>query len=211
MDIIGMFRQMFLSLKPENLEKQMKKKGTLKDGAMYIIVSSLFIALLAILMIVIEMFTAGALGFLGDEFTAEIIAEGTLILMIPILVIVIPIIYLIINLIMSGLGFIGCKILGGKGEFENHFYQFAIPGSGLLIIEGIFNFIPCIGDIATIVLGLYFIYITFLIYKGIHKLSNVKAGFLAILPAILILLLVILAVFFFSFYMVSETAQPLLT
>ena len=210
MDIIGMFRQMLFSLIPDNLEKQMKKKGTLKDGAMYIILSSLFIALLAIVLIFVEILTAGALGTFGDEFTADLITGELIIFMIPLIIILVPIIYLILNLILSGLGYLGCRILGGTGEFENHFYQFAIPGSGLLIIEGILNYIPYLGDIATIILGLYFIYITFLIYKGIHKLSNIRAGFLAVLPAILLLLLVILAVLFFSYFMISEVSQPML-
>jgi len=207
MDIIGMFRQMLLSLMPENLEKQMKKKGTLKDGAMYIVLSSLFIALLAIIMVVIDPLTGGIYGIAEDDFISGV----ELVFIVPFLIIIVPILYLAINLILSGLGFAGCRILGGKGKFENHFYQFAIPGSGLLVIEGILNMIPCVGDIISLVLAIYFIYITFLIYRRIHKISDIRAGFLAVLPAVLILLLVVLAVFFFSFYMVSETAQPILT
>jgi hypothetical protein len=106
----------------------------------------------------------------------------------------IPIVGIILSLFLSGIGYLGAKVLGGQGTFENHYYHFSIFEGGLSIVSTALSLIPCVGIVFQSIIGLYGLYPTYLIYKGVHSLSNGKALFLTVLPVVLLIILAIIAV-----------------
>ena len=120
-----------------------------------------------------------------------------------VMLIVIPIVMVVMTLVLTALSFALCKVLGGKGEFSNQYYQFSIVGSGLVIVSSILNIIPFVGGIIVMLLGIYYLYPVYLVYKAVHKFSGMKAALAVIIP---IILTVILFILFAGYLMASLTS-----
>ncbi len=197
MDIIATYKKMVMSLIPDNLEKQLSsEKGEIGEGMKYYLLAALVVDITLLISVGLQLALSGAGGAFEGADTAAI--AGSSMIWILALLVIIPILLIILPFITTGLGFILCKILGGTGTFANQFYQFAIVASGLMVINSIVGLVPCLGGLIAFALSIYYIYPTFLIYRSVHKLSNVRAGFVAIFPWILLVLLVILLFVLFA-------------
>jgi len=84
-------------------------------------------------------------------------------------------------------------ILGGKATGTQYFRSL----SNAFVIYW-FTFIPFIGVFLQFIAGLWFIALNIFILHKVHKLSKVKAIILGLLPFILSLILMILAIGYFS-------------
>jgi hypothetical protein len=105
--------------------------------------------------------------------------------------------------------FILAKILGGVGSYRTHAYLDALEEAGIscaLFPFILINFIPIISAIAspiTMIIGIYGMYIRYLIVKQVHKLSTARAVLVVLIPpllfmvvlVVLYLLLIVLASF----------------
>lgn len=204
MDIIGLYKKMVLSLLPSNLEKQLKTdKGTLGDGIKNVVLAALAVDLLFLIAMVVQVVLFSSMADMAGDYGTVAAFGGGFGIMTVVMLIVIPIIMVVVTLISTALSFVLCRILGGKGTFENQYYQFSIVGSGLAIVGGIFNIIPLIGGLVLVLLDIYYLYPVYLVYKGVHKLSSLMAALAVFIP---IILAVILFVLFMGYFMASLTS-----
>lgn len=109
----------------------------------------------------------------------------------------------------AALEFILAKILGGVGSYRTHAYLDALEEAGLssaMLPFVLINFIPIVSVIAapiTMIIGIYGMYIRYLIVKQVHKLSTARAVLVVLIPPLLFmvalvmfyLLLIVLASF----------------
>ncbi len=114
-------------------------------------------------------------------------------------VIIYPIVLVISGFISSIAYFILAKILGGKGGFMQQTLAMALILGGYAVLAFPFSAlsgIPIVGGIlalAALLIGLYNLYNGYLVIKGVHQLSTLKAAAVVLIP------LVILAVLAFVF------------
>jgi|GEM_PF-3172622 len=202
MDIVGSYRKMILSLVPENLKTQLaKEKGTLGEGVKYYLLAALVVDIVLLISMLLQLSLSGVGGAYQSEYGAA--AAGVSLVTMIVMLVIVPVLMIVGSLITTGLGYIVCRILGGTGTFENQYYHFAIVGGGVAVISMIFAFIPCLGPLVNVVLSLYFLYPTFLIYGGVHKLSNGKAAFVTLLPLIFAVILLLIAFIIFGSMMAA--------
>jgi len=185
MSIIDLYRKCVLSIVPENLEKQLKsEKGTVREAATIMVLGSVLI----ILVNVISSFISFAL----------IPDVSSLVTNIMLSIIGIPIMTVLFGLVSNAVMYLLAKALGGKGTFENQFFQFAYPMAGISLINGAVALVPCVGSLVSFALAIYSIFIAYLIYKSVHKISSNKAALLALLPMILMLVLLVVVMALFA-------------
>lgn len=186
MDIVGLYKKMILSLVPDNLEKQLKTdKGTLGDGIKNYVLAAVLAAIIMAIVTLVQSLMFGA------PIDAAIIG---IIMFLIIMVIAI----VIGTLITTGLSYIWCKLLGGKGTFSDQYYQFSIVASGLLIVSSVLMIIPIIGSMIAGLLSLYYLYPVFLVYRSVHKFTDGRAALAVLLPFVLLIVLAIIAMMFFA-------------
>jgi hypothetical protein len=186
MDIVGLYKKMILSLVPDNLEKGLKTdKGTLGDGIKNYALAAILAAIIAGIGILVQSLMFGA------PIDAVIIS----IIMMLIVMIIAVIIGTLIN---TGLSYIWCKLLGGKGTFSDQYYQFSIVGSGLLIVTSVLMLVPFVGGLVAGLLAIYYLYPVFLVYRSVHKFTDGRAALAVLLPFVLLIILAIIAMMFFA-------------
>ncbi len=199
--VMEMYRKMVMSLMPDNLKKQLSaEKGEIGEGIKYYLLAALVVDVIFLISIGLQMLLVGA-SATTEGASAEALAAiyGLSAVWIVALLILIPVLMVVMPLITTGLGYIVCKILGGKGTYANQFYHFAVVSSGLAVVTSLVGLVPCLGSLANLALSVYYLYPTFLIYRSVHKLSDGRAAIVTILPIIfLILALVLLFVLYAS-------------
>lgn len=202
-DIIGSYKKMVFSLKPDNLKKQLaKEKGDLKQGLIYVLLASL-IAVIAGIITTIGNFAfqgvAGGAATGGAGLGTAGLGMG---LGIILTVVLTPIMSVVLSLLFTAITWGIAKVLGGVGSFGNQYYHFSIVGGaiggGIGIISAAVSIIPCLGGLVSLVLLAYSFYVAYLIYKSVHKLSSAKAAILVIIPIIIFIGLVIIAAVIFA-------------
>ncbi len=199
MSIIRRYEQMFRSLAPENLKAQLKSmKGTLGDGAINIILSSIIASLMILVVFAIQMAFMGTASILGGTSLESTAFAGLGIVLVLLIAVLIPVLAVVGSLIVTGVMWIIAKLLGGSGTFTQQFFQFSYPMGGIMIISSVIGIIPCLGDLVSLVLSLYSLYIAFEIYRSVHKLSDARAILIVALPIILVILLGLLIVVLFA-------------
>ncbi len=209
MDLIGLYKKMVLSLVPENLEKQLKTdKGTLGDGIKNVALASLVVAVFVLLAMLLQFAMLGATAGMSGEYGAMAGIGGGFLVTAIIMLILIPVGMVIFTLINTALSYIWCKILGGKGTYTDQYYQFSIVGSGLLIATSVLNLVPFVGSLVAGLLGLYYLYPVYLVYKGVHKLSSGRAIIAVILPLVLAIILVVMLVGYLVASLASLMSVP---
>ncbi len=208
MSLIDLYKKMVLSLIPENLEKQLKtEKGTLGNGIKNVVLASLvvdlFVLLSMVLSMIFQLFMSGVMSITtrSDWAMAAMVTIGGFGVLTIMTLVLIPIFLVLVTLIFTALAFILCKILGGKGTFTDQYYQFSIVGSGFLIVASILNLIPIVGGLFISLLGIYYLYPVFLVYRAVHKMSNMRAALAVIIP--LIVMLLVLFIGFLTMVMVQ--------
>jgi hypothetical protein len=199
MDLIGLYKKMILSLVPENLKKQLSsEKGEIGEGIKYYLLAALVVDIIFLISMGLQIALSGAGTALEGGYGDATGFLGLSVVLIVGILILIPVMMVVGSLITTGLGYILCRILGGTGTYANQFYHFAVVGGGLAVVNSIVGLVPCIGSLITLALSLYYIYPTFLIYRSVHKLSNTRAGFVALFPLILAIILLVVAVVLFA-------------
>jgi hypothetical protein len=185
--VLELYEKMLRSLVPDNLKRQLEKeKGTITDGIRYILLASIIVDITFLLGLLFQYMLTGSFTVLEEEYGIDAVALTFLFL------VFIPVFMVLSILITNALGFAFCHLLGGKGTYELQFYHFAIAESGLLMVTSFFEIVPCLGDLVSFGLSLYFIYPTFLIYKSVHKISDNRAALVALLPLIVGIILILL-------------------
>jgi len=196
MDIIGLYKKMILSLVPANLEKQLKTdKGTLGDGIKNYVLAAILMAVIVGILALVQSLMFGA------PIDAAIIGIITFLIVIVIAVVV-------GTLISTGLSYVWCKLLGGKGTFGDQYYQFSIVASGLLIVSAVLMVIPFIGSLIAGLLSVYYLYLVFLVYRSVHKFTDGRAAVAVIVPFILLIILAVI-LFMFAFLTIMAIAASM--
>ncbi|HLC69189.1 MAG TPA: YIP1 family protein [Candidatus Bilamarchaeaceae archaeon] len=201
-DIIGSYKKMILSLMPDNLKKQLaKEKGSLGQAIIYILLTALVADIVVIISMLLSLGSnLAGLGMGGGE--NELAMAGFLgvtgIVVMAVYVIAIPIIMIFWAFIQTGVMWVLAKILGGKGSFTSQLYHFSIVGGGLTLITSLLSLIPCLGGLIAMVLGFYYLYPVYLVYKGVHQLSSGRAIALVLLPIVLLILLFVIIMILFA-------------
>jgi len=124
---------------------------------------------------------------------------GGLIVMVP-GIIIFPIIMVVAGFIGSIILFVLAKIFGGKGGFMEQTLALALIFGGATALAAPFNALsglPLVGGLIALVgtvIAIYNFYNEYLIIKGIHQLSSMKAALVILIPIIIaIIVAVVLA------------------
>lgn len=198
MDLIGLYKKMILSLIPKNLEKQLKtEKGTLGDGIKNVLLASLVVDVVLLVAMLLQFLLIGSMAGMAGDYGDMAALGGGFGITTVIMLVLVPVIMVVTSLISTALAFVLCKILGGKGTFADQYFQFSILGSGATILGFILNIIPIAGSILASLLGLYYLYPVFMVYRGVHKFSNMKAALAVIIPIVLGAILAVLLMGYF--------------
>lgn len=171
--------------KPVQTFRKVKKSADLMQGLQHVVVAGLIAGFINGLMaMVFGTSIAGALmpvaaGVAGaTAFFAVLI--GT------------PIGNAISWIISSGIFYLIAKFLGGKGDFKTQAYLYAIYIAPIGIITAVLNLLPVAGQILSLIVSLYALYMLTMSLKEAHGYSVGKAVLTWLLP--LIFLVVIAAI-----------------
>lgn len=164
-----------LYLHPKELVKE-KTKANFNEGSFFV---AKYVAVLGLIIGLFAGFFASFIPFIGP-----FVGFG-LILLLPLLLPLLVVLGLVIG---TGLQYLPAKFLGGKGSFTQHFYLWALIYPASLIIS-LLQFIPAVGFLVMIALFFYNLYISFIIVKDLHKLSDLKTIFVLLFPLVLVLIL----------------------
>lgn len=91
----------------------------------------------------------------------------------------------------SSIIFIVAKIFGGKGDFTTQTYLFSLFMAPISIIQ-ILGFIPLIGILVSLIVGLYSLYLYVVALREVHSFSTGRAILTILIPAVLAIIAVIL-------------------
>lgn len=128
--------------------------------------------------------------------------------------IIIPITYVILGLIGSGIVvgilYLISMLLGGKGSFKQIFYLDSLYASPILIINGILQFIPFLGPLVSLLLGLYGLYLLTLVLKEANEFDWLKAVLVWLLPIIIlgVLFVLLLGAAFMAMLGLANSVKP---
>jgi hypothetical protein len=138
-----------------------------------------------------------------------LILIGAVIVLLVLMVLLSPVISFLYSLLHLAVA----KVLGGKGDMRKNFSASALPGlslgvvslpiSILLIPLAWVSFIPFVSICTSVIQipismilglgGLYSLYLQFLAMKETHKLSDIRAAGVVVLPVVIIVMLVVVA------------------
>ncbi len=209
------YRKMLYSFVPDKLEKQIKEKGTLVDGIKYVLLSSVSVIAVMVLYTILLSLLA-FIPLLTQQSSTDTVLWTVVSLLIGlvILLLAVPLVLIVLSFIWSALTFVICKLLGGKATFANHYYHLSLIGGALTIFSALSVLIPCLGRFIVIALNLYYLYPSFIVYRGIHKLSNPRAALAALLPLVFAILLIaatiILGILSFIAALLGQSSSGLL-
>lgn len=193
--VVAMYKKMIMSVVPDNLKEQLaKEKGTVKDGVIYLALASV----VAIIMGIIGMVAATSLSMIGGSPNSMAMMGGSLIAGIVMIVILVPLIMIVGSLIGTYIMYMIAKALGGTGSFDQQFYHMAVMGGGITVISSLFSIIPCVGDLVQLVAWVFSLYLGYLIYMSVHRVSSGKAILLTLLPTIIGVVLAVLLIIIFG-------------
>lgn len=159
--------------KPKETFAAEKANASIGTGAIYYLIGGL---ISGVIFFIINMIFSTATG--GATVAAVAGVTGI------IGIIITPILTVIASFIIVGIYFILAKIFGGTGSYSSLFYLmslYAVPLS-------IFSQIPILG----LLVGLYALYLDFLVIKESQQLSTGKAIAVILIPIIIIAILVII-------------------
>ncbi|MBI5046488.1 hypothetical protein HZC07_02030 [Candidatus Micrarchaeota archaeon] len=134
----------------------------------------------------------------------------------------------LIGALYVGIEYIVAKILGGSADFETHFNSstLAYLGKELIVLPIRIVTLPvtwikmiptigCVGSLIAIPFGLltfgieiYSLYTKFVAFREIHKLSDIKAVGVVLLPIGLLLVLLVIAIIAFYAFIVAALFGP---
>jgi len=185
LDINEMFNEWKETLlSPRTAFPKMVKNANLGAGIQHLVVGYLMYEILTfIAATLIGKIMGGALGMsFGASFGLTKAVMGI-------------IIGIVFGLISGGIIWVFAKLLGGTGSYGAQLHMTSAPLAFVLVLQGIFSFIPFVGLMIGVLISLYYLYPLTLAIKEAHNLSTLKALAAWILPIIIVfVLLAILAV-----------------
>lgn len=200
--VMDMYRKMFLSLMPKNLKAQLAKdKGTVGDGVKYLLLASILATVFGIIGTVLQMLLQVSGGGSAVMFGAEFLVGVAMLLVLT------PTTIIIWSFIATGAMYLLARTLGGAGTFESQYYHFAIAWGGLLMVLNIVSIVPCLGQIVVFLLAIFWLYLCYLVYMSVHKLSSGKAIVLVVLPIVVLLVLMAIAFALFAAMLTTMASQ----
>lgn len=181
----GAWKSIFL--KPVETIQKEKPNSSITEGVKNIVIGS---AILAVL------FSIG-LAFFGALFKAFLptwLVGGSIALIIAVIIVGLILLEVIETFINVGIIWVIARILGGKGSFAQQYYLTSLYVAPLLAIAILF-FIPILGTLLVLVLGLYSLYLLYLIVKDVHAFSTGRAVLAAfVIPIILVIIIGVILV-----------------
>jgi hypothetical protein len=184
-------------LAPDGMDRLLNKKnGTLMDGVLNIVISSIVPAATILMIFIVQ----AALGITFSAFggLAGLAAGG----MTGTMYILIGAVYAIAIIILSPVGFllsnsldwVMARILGGKGKYSDQaFYESHLKAGSNILAPALIllAMIPCLGTLVSIGWTIYTIFLKYKIIKKVHSLSTLRAIGVIIIPIILIITIVL--------------------
>jgi hypothetical protein len=165
---------------PEPALAKEKGKGGLVDALVMVLIVAVISAIFAVLglMVSTAVNPTAALGVVGiPMFFVGSLVMGA-----------------VFFFILSAVFYVISMVLGGKGSFSDQTYLFSLVYT-LSIISSVIGIIPILGAIASLVIGLFMLYLYALALKVVHGFSLMKALAIIIIPIIIVgILFVILVV-----------------
>lgn len=208
--VLERYKKMILSLWPDNLKEQLaKENGTVKDGLIALILSSVFYGICGGVSRILSGFMI--FGTVDSETYSSIIgAKLCAGVLIPI---IIPILMVVLSFVGNGIIYYIARALGGKGTYEQQFYHVSIFFGGILILSGVFSITIdlCFLGILTWILRLYGLYLAYLVFKSVHKLSTGRAVLLTAMPVILIVVALVVIIILIFTMMPSEFVDGMMS
>lgn len=192
MGIIDRIKIWISMFKPEGTDavlKQYKGKGDLKESLInYLIGSAIISAAVFILYLVLILLFAGM--FEAIIATSGVDMDtGISFIMAVIIAAAIAIASFILTPIMGyitqGIYWVIAKVLGGNGTYtEQTFFGSMLSGAFAIITPAIIviSFIPCLGTLISLAIVIYELYLAYRIIKTVHKLDELRAAVVVILP-----------------------------
>lgn len=104
-----------------------------------------------------------------------------------------PIMYFLLSFVGVGIIHVLAKLFGGKAKFMD-FYQVAGIGSVAMWI----SVIPILGPFLAGLVNLWYLVVTVVVLKAVHKLSTTKAIIVVAIPVVISAILVAIAVAMFA-------------
>jgi hypothetical protein len=98
----------------------------------------------------------------------------------------------------NGLIYLIARAFGGTGDFGTQAYLQSLFTVPLGIVGAVINLIPCVGCIAALALGIYQIVLSVRVIKVTHRLEQGKAVAVVLIPMVVLFLLVLCGVIFFT-------------
>lgn len=87
----------------------------------------------------------------------------------------------------SGVLWLGARMMGGEGSYEQQTFLFSSYAAPLVMVSAVIYLFPLLGPIIVIGLGLYNLYLTFQMLKVVHHLPTEKAATAVAAPVVFLL------------------------
>jgi len=177
------YRRMLNSLRPGYLIKQLEtdKRGTFAVGLRFLALGFFALLIASLIQIPLSTYLIGT-GMQYSYSMNQLVGLAALLILMVVIIIFISAMFLF------------ARLLGGVGSFSSHFYHLSILTGGMLTVVAFLNLLPFIGLFLSLGAVFYSVYLSFLVYSRLHKLSRFRAILLSIIPLSAALLLFILAV-----------------
>ncbi|MFH1221993.1 MAG: YIP1 family protein [Candidatus Micrarchaeota archaeon] len=205
--VVQYYKKMFMSLMPDKLQLQLQREsGTVLDGVKFLLLAAIVVDLISLLSTGINYVMAKSFA-LSPEMAVLVNAQFSP-ATIVISLILVPIIMVLLAFLVNGLTYLLARVLGGTGSFGIQFYQFAVVAGGFHMLSAAFGIIPCLGAVLTFALWIYFLYLAFLIYKSVHRLDNLRAAMVVIIPLLVAVLLAAMLLMYLTPLVTTTTPLP---
>ncbi len=187
---LKLWKDAFLSPTPTFTAQAARKDVAWTDGLFNYGVSYAFYMFVAFVFDCALSLLGGSLGTLGVATLA-------------IAYVIVFVVALIFQFLFAGIYHLIAKALGGKGRFKTLYYTLSLAAAPIYILA-IFGFIPCLGIVILLALGIYSLYLMTIAIQKTHKLSLGRSIAVWGIPlAIILIILVIIAIVAFAFLMAA--------
>ncbi len=173
--------------------KELQKNPAIGDAAFNVFLGSLMMGAV----VFISMALVGSMPGAGSAGAVVFIPA----IIYAVAMILIAIIYFFVS---EGVQWVLAKALGGKGAYAHQVQVSSLPTAANMVLTPVFV-IPFVGPIISIVVSLYRIFLGYLIIRGVHGLSNVRAAAVVLIPVVLGIIAYVLLLLYLTPMAVTTT------
>lgn len=111
-----------------------------------------------------------------------------------------PLVYPLVYAVLEGIYFLSARALGGKGSFRDQFYFVGLTARPILPVLALLSGInPLLSFLASMLVGLYWLYPKTVVYRHVHGFDWFKAILVWLIPSIVLTVLgLFLLILFFG-------------